>query len=207
VIERLALATPLTYAVRGTGPVSVNSRRLCGQVKRADPVLLPQIAAHVRALADAGTLGDFFSDVVLVPVPGSAPLATGAVGRGVVICNALHAAGLGLEVRELVDRAAPVQKSATAAPVDRPTAAAHLASMRAKNALDVPRRVLLVDDVVTRGATLLAAASCLVAAFPTIEVRGFALLRAKSQDDIESMRDPRIGHIELAENGQTYRRP
>jgi hypothetical protein len=207
VIERLALATPLTYAVRGTGPVSVSSRALRDRVKRADSQLLPQIAAYVKGLVDAGTFTEFFGDVVLVPVPGSTPLAPGAVGRGVSICNALRAAGLGSEVRELVERAEPVQKSAFAAPAERPTAAAHLASLRVVPTLDVPARVLLVDDVVTRGATLLATASCLVDAFPALEVRAFALLRTQSQGEITTMRDPQLGHIELADNGQTYRRP
>jgi hypothetical protein len=207
VIERLALATPLTYAVRGKGPVSRRSQELRARLKRADPVLLPQIAGYVKGLADAGAFQDFFDGAVLVPVPGSTPLAPGAVGRGVSICNALRAAGLGTEVRELVERAVPVQKSAFAAPAERPTAAEHLASMRAAATLDVPARVLLVDDVVTRGATLLAAASCLATAFPTLEVRGFALLRTQSQGEITTMRDPQLGHVELAENGQTYRRP
>lgn len=206
-IERLALATPLTYAVRGQAPISETSRRLRDRVKRADARLLPQIATYVKGLVDAGTFEDFFDDVVLVPVPGSTPLAPGAVGRGASICNVLLAAGLGREVRELVERATPVQKSAFAAPAERPTAQDHLASMRAVATLDVPGRVLLVDDVVTRGATLLAAASCVVAAFPAIEVRGFALLRTQSQGDIATMRDPQVGHVEFAENGQTYRRP
>lgn len=71
----------------------------------------------------------------------------------------------------------------------------------------VPTRVLLVDDVVTRGATLLGAASRIKEAFPDCEVRGFALVRTESFDEVTQVRDPRVGTIEIARTGKAVRRP
>lgn len=59
-----------------------------------------------------------------------------------------------------------------------------------------PRRITVVDDFVTKGATLLAAASRVQEAFPEAEVRAFALVRTKGLvADIESIGEPCEGLI------------
>jgi len=71
----------------------------------------------------------------------------------------------------------------------------------------IPERILLVDDVVTRGAVLMASTSRLSGAFPGAEIRGFAVLRAITEGDIQTIREPCEGTIELLSNGETRRRP
>lgn len=57
-------------------------------------------------------------------------------------------------------------------------------------------RVLLVDDVVTRGRTLLAAAARVREALPGWEVRGFALLRTLDRAErLGSIVDPCEGEV------------
>jgi adenine/guanine phosphoribosyltransferase-like PRPP-binding protein len=64
------------------------------------------------------------------------------------------------------------------------------------NLLERPRRITIVDDFVTKGATLLAAASRVQEAFPEAEVRAFALVRTKGLvADIESISEPCEGLI------------
>lgn len=70
-------------------------------------------------------------------------------------------------------------------------------SMRARlDLLDRPRRVTLIDDFVTRGATLLAAASRLQEALPGAEIRAFVLVRTMGLvAEIESIGAPCAGTI------------
>jgi hypoxanthine phosphoribosyltransferase len=57
-------------------------------------------------------------------------------------------------------------------------------------------RLLLVDDVVTKGRTLLAAAARLHEAFPQAHITAFALLRTLGfKDHIEDLLDPCVGRI------------
>jgi phosphoribosylpyrophosphate synthetase len=55
---------------------------------------------------------------------------------------------------------------------------------------------LLIDDVVTKGRTLLAAAARLHEAFPQARITAFALLRTLGfKDHIEDLLDPCVGRI------------
>jgi hypothetical protein len=54
----------------------------------------------------------------------------------------------------------------------------------------------LVDDVVTKGRTLLAAAARVQEAFPCAEIRAFALIRTMGLTrNVERLVDPCIGEI------------
>jgi hypothetical protein len=64
-----------------------------------------------------------------------------------------------------------------------------------------PRRVVLIDDVVTRGATFLGAASRVQSEIADAEIKAFALARAITDREIEAIRDPVVGSIELGEGG------
>jgi phosphoribosylpyrophosphate synthetase len=60
---------------------------------------------------------------------------------------------------------------------------------------EVPGSVVLIDDVVTKGRTLLAAAATLHAANPATTVRGFALLRTMGYEAIDRLLEPCSGII------------
>src|SRR6266487_4662084 len=71
-------------------------------------------------------------------------------------------------------RVAAVPKAAYAAGSDRPTPQQHLETMGVQGVLGLnPTEILVVDDVVTKGAMLLACVSLLQDAFPNATVRGF----------------------------------
>lgn len=207
-ITRLPFAAPLVYSRGGTSEVAQRSRRLRDRIKRADTELFRQIAAHVATLVRDGTFRDVFGDdVILLPVPGHAPLAPGAIANSKRIVAALLAQGLGGERSGALTRVSLVPKSAFAKPEERPRALDHYRSFAVAGSLVQPRRVLLVDDFVTRGATLLGAASRVAEVFPHAEIRGFALVRSMTSSDIAAIRDPCVGVIELGEDGECWRRP
>jgi predicted amidophosphoribosyltransferase len=207
-ILRLSFASALVYSTRGTSQVSFKSRRLRDRIKRGEQLLLDQIAEHVKALANDGKFPGFFdSDVALVPVPGHAPLAPGAVSTTERIAIALRRQRLGGEVVSLLERAVLVNKSAFALAQDRPRANDHLQSLALKPQLINARRFLLVDDFVTRGATLIGASSRIEEGFKGADIRGFALVRSMTDGDVPLMRDSCVGDIEMDANGETRRRP
>ena len=58
------------------------------------------------------------------------------------------------------------------------------------------KRILVVDDIVTKGATLLAGASRIAEAFPEADVHAFALIRTLGLvPDVERMIDLTVGQI------------
>lgn len=104
----------------------------------------------------------------------------------------------------ILERVKAVPKSSTSAVGERPKPLDHIRSMAVVNQQDLDlrkiTRVTIVDDVITRGATLIAAASHLQQRFPEAEIRIFAVVRAKSYDpEVGAILDPVIG--EVAFNG------
>jgi predicted amidophosphoribosyltransferase len=206
-ISRLPFAAPFVYSTKGVTEVSKKSRELRDGIKGNKLRLFEQIAQHVEELVDEGKFPGFLgADVTLVPVPGHAPLAPGAVSTADRIAQALADRGLGV-VSPLLKRAARVTKSAWARGADRPRAKQHFETMTIERSLIKPLRIVLVDDVVTRGATFLGAASRVQSEIAGAEIKAFALARAITDGEIEAIREPVVGTIELDADGESWRRP
>jgi hypothetical protein len=186
----LPFASCFAYSPEGSGAVCEEGRLLCARLKGADRAWLPRLAARVWSERRghgrfAAVLGE---RVLLVPVPGSAPAPQGRwVGESLAWC--LKEIGLAAEVWPVLRRRFAVRKSAFAPAGERPSVLEHYASFAIECA-SLPRgphgtclRLTLVDDVITRGRTLLAAACRLREAFPGAEVRAFALLRTLARDE------------------------
>lgn len=207
-IRELRFAAPLAYSKRGTSGAAEASRRLRDRIKRVDIDLYDRIARHVLQRQQEGRFEAFFGpDVAAVPVPGHAPLYRGAIDNTVRIAEALQRVGLVNEVLPALTRASAVTKSAFATPANRPRAATHFESLAVAAAMVRPSRLLLIDDFVTRGATLLGAASRLQVGYPEAEIRGFALVRSVTDEDIASISDPVAGVVTLSDAGESTRRP
>ncbi len=78
---------------------------------------------------------------------------------------------------EGVERRFAVRKSATARNAERPTVLQHYDSLSVAGSPARTNGLVLVDDVITKGRTVLAAAMRLHEAFPNADVRAFALVR------------------------------
>jgi predicted amidophosphoribosyltransferase len=166
------------YSPRGAGMVSAAARLLCQRLKSGDPDWLPSYAGKVyeEAIRHDVFSGLFGKAVVLVPVPGSAP-AAGAQWAAERLAMALYGIGLAGSVWRGIERRGAVRKSATALNADRPTVQQHYASFAVTRTAAVPERIVLVDDVITKGRTILAAAARLHEVFPNADVRAFTLVR------------------------------
>lgn len=74
--------------------------------------------------------------------------------------------------------------------------------------MELPADLVVVDDVVTKGATLLAAAAVLQEAFPASRVRGFALVRTMGLVlEVDRILDPCLGTISVLPDGSVDRDP
>ena len=179
-LRSVSFCSCYVYSPRGGGYTSAASRLLCTRVKSGDPHWLPPYAGQVleqtwrhRELASL-----FGKEVVLVPVPGSAPSAS-KVWAAQRLAVALHGVGLGQIVWPGIERRFPVRKSATALNGDRPKVRQHYESFSVTGSPSItrPERFVLIDDVITKGRTILAAAIRLYESFPNTDIRAFALVR------------------------------
>ncbi len=196
------------YSPRGTGWVAEDSRAMCGRVKAGDSIWLPRLAACVyRASLHHRDLARVFArGGVLVPVPGSGRTSD-RPWAALQLALALSQVGFGLRVWTGLHRRYGVVKSATAGAAGRPSVREHYDSFAATLPAWPTCRIILVDDVVTKGRTLLAAAARLRTVAADVDVRAFALLRtAGFADHIERTIEPCQGVIRWA-GGDARREP
>lgn len=146
--------------------------------------------------------GDFFDgECIAVPVPGSAPRIKDSLWVPLEICKALREKGLVTDVAECLVRTRPVRKSATAGRGSRCGPLDHFESIGFSSLLDFgDQRVILVDDVITRGATIAGCAARLLSAIPGVNASAFALERTMGLNNFKEPLDPAHGEV----TGTTY---
>jgi predicted amidophosphoribosyltransferase len=178
-------------------------------LKAGDASFMRKYALRVRQqVTDSPLLEGFFgTSDVLVPVPGCAPPMTGGLWAARHLAVALLNEGLGGAAWPGLRRVRAVRKSATAAPGERPTVYRHYESFLIELPAIPPERIVLIDDVVTKGRTLLAAATRLQEAFPGAQIRAFALVRTMGLiAGVNQLLDPCKGEIRWRA-GDAHRSP
>ena len=140
-----------------------------------------RLITDLRTSLNSGHFADLFGpDVVMVPAPGHAPRRSqDQFWATLFLVNAI-AQALGGEVGSYLQRRKAVNKAAYSRPEDRPTFRTHLNTIACEGppaGLFTPQRITVVDDVITRGATLAACVYLLKQAYPSAEVRAFAVVR------------------------------
>ena len=206
----------LAYAPRGEGDIHRQSQELMRRIKRDAMVrsvaprcsMARYVARRLREEIAGTALEDYIDrSATLVPVPSSSKLVEHGLWVPRRLCEALVGEGFGARVEPCLERVRAVAKSSTADAKDRPKAKEHYDSMRVDAPLVTPATILLVDDVVTRGATLLGAASRLAETFPKATIRTFAVVRTISDtSQFSKIIAPVRGQITLR-GGETFRRP
>lgn len=195
-LPEVEFASFLVYAPQGTTPTSQKSKVICDRVKkdgfidvRGQPKRAIPYSVSVLAPRIYGTdMEDWFvRRPVLVPAPRSSPVVTHGLFPTKIICDQMVLAGLGSEVRLLLERTSWVPKAAACKANERPTIEQQYETMRVNNDLVEPFEIVVVDDVVTRGTMSVACISRLKEAFPSATIRAFALIRTMSGLDVENV--------------------
>ncbi len=207
-LSKLDFGSCYIYSVRGTSEYSRRTRaEIRDPLKAGNRDVIRRAADRIAQYSREGRFCDLFGPAVtLVPVPGSAPRVTNGLWVPLWICEELHARGLGIVVEAAVSRVAAVKKSAFQRGPDRPTLQQHYDSMAGDWLASPAERVVVVDDVVTSGCTMLAAASRASEAFGDVPVHGFAVARAQSDGDVQEVKGPCLGEIR-PRGDRTVRRP
>ncbi len=197
-IRCVTFASCYVYSPFGSSRESELSRLLRSLLKASDTRFIFKYAGRVRQqVGDTSPIAGFFCPgSVLVPVPGCRAGA-GAVGSVAEhLALALLNEGLGHSVWPGLHRVRTVRKSATALPGSRPTVGNHYDSFVFDSLPAIPQQVVLIDDVVTKGRTLLAAAARVQESFPQTQIRAFALVRTMGLvAGVNRVLDPCVGQI------------
>jgi hypothetical protein len=204
----------LAYSPHGLTESARESRSWCRALKEESYVRKPPrpmsqfvVERLVARLPETPLSVLFGPTITLIPVPRSALANPGDLWVPSLLAQALVRAGLGVDVLPCLRRQHAVRKSATARPGERARPLEHFESLRVDRTLLEPDELLLIDDVVTRGATLLGAASRLHEAFPRARIRAFAVVRTISNpEEFVGMLAPVIGRISLRA-GNAFREP
>lgn len=147
----------------------------------------------------------FNSNTILVPAPKSSLLKKDMLWVPQRITTALINNGLGKVSEECLERTTALPKSSKSIPANRPKPFQHYESLKIRKLLFEPEEIVLVDDVVTRGSTILGAINKLAEAFPNARIRAFAVMRTISNPkEFSDIVDPCVGTIKLS--GDSTRR-
>jgi Phosphoribosyl transferase domain len=152
---------------------------------------------------------NFGKDVFLVPVPGSSLMKQGDLWVPENLTKSFEEQGLGTSF-PCLERIKKVRKSAFCKPDERPKPEDHYASIQVKRLMihmHDPSRIVLVDDIITRGSTMLGCINLLKEVYPDAEIVGFAVMRTITDVDLfEDIEDPCVGTVEY-KYGKLWRRP
>jgi predicted amidophosphoribosyltransferase len=205
----------LTYSPNGRSDADIRSQGVMTLLKtdgfvQDPPVIMSQwVAQQVRERIGSLPFASLFQrSPVLVPVPSSSLMRQGTLWVPQRIATALLSAGLGRQVATCLARAQALPKAAWSAAGDRPTAQQQYDTMTVQGSLSEPGHILLIDDIVTRGATFVGAANRLADLFPNANIDAFAAMRTVSNpEEFRREYDPQLGSVRLRSDGSTLRRP
>ena len=204
-LSELRFGSFLVYAPRGTNEISRRAQQFVRALKEERPIGSPAqspsnyAARRLEEEHPASLFDDLLAGgPLLVPIPRSSLPVQGGIWPASNIASALVKLGIGAAILPCLERVKPVPKSAFAAFRTRPKPIEHYESIQARAMVIDRQSFCLVDDVVTKGATLLAAATRLQETYPQAKVTAFALVRTLGfVDDIDRIIEPVIGTITL----------
>jgi len=182
-LSELEYGSYLVYPTRDASEIGGKARAIVDAIKIDHGNMIKVVAGKIAAEKTVPFADILGKDAVLVPMPRKAPMKAAALWPAMRICQELHAVGFGKEIAPLLHRATAVRSSRTAGLGNRPKPQEHFESFKVtKQAILGAGRITIVDDVVTLGATAIAAASRLALVYPKIPIALFAVARTRGMD-------------------------
>ncbi len=208
--KELAYGSLWSYSPWGSSPLEGQSRDYRYFLKNEQSVeyrgmtmFMSEVVARsiLESKASLPFMPLFQSNPVLIPVTRSSLLQPNSLWVGLRIATEMQRVGLGCAVSQSLVRTYAVGRKASAQE--------HYDSQRVEQRLlHDPRSILLVDDFVTRGATMIASALRLWEAYPRADIAGFAAIRTVSDSrHFKRILDPVLDKITLYPSGKCHRNP
>ena len=204
-ISQIEFGSLLTYTPRGNSEKANLARTVMTFLKN-DRVMNSGIlssdymAQIMKKEIKKFPFADYFnSKAILVPVPKSSLLKPGTLWVPERLTTALIKNRLGKSSEACLERIKAVPRSSgQRIGENRPKAFQHYESMQVKKLLFDPEEIVLVDDVITRGSTVMGGVNRLAEAFPNAKIRAFAMMRVMSDpDDFSDVEDPCVGTVTM----------
>lgn len=202
----------LNYIPRGNYDQAAQAKQAVGRTKAGDDKAIEYLISLIESRPLANNLKEFIgSGALIVPVPRSSLIKPDSVWPSKLIAEELAKQGYGKEARYAIERHAPIRTSSQQAAANRPSIKEHTETLRVvmPPQLGDPKVIILVDDVVSKGSTVLACAEILQKAYPdyTIKIFTIARTRFESADEFNAL-DPHVGVIRYyPSSGLCYRDP
>ena len=210
--SKIEFGSLLTYTPRGNQTEHLRSKSVMRNLKNDEVLnsgnlMSTSIAQTIRSNLEDYPFTDYFNEnTILIPIPKSSLAQRDELWVPQRIASAFANNGLGKN-EECLYRSTALPKSSTSLASDRPKATQHYNSMNVKKLLFDPKEIVLIDDVITRGATALGAVNKLADTFPNARIRVFAAMRTISNpDEFSEIILPCVGTVSL-EGENTFRDP
>ena len=212
-LSRLEFGSYFSYTPRGESDIAKRSKNTMILLKSEQTIGNPPrfmsqfVAERMRESINQKPFRNFFNpNVSLVPVPKTSLMKADTLWVPEKIAEALSRQRLGV-CYPCLKRIKPIPKAAYSEPSERPKAIDHYNSIICQSLIPIPHEIVLIDDIVTRGSTLLGCASKLREFFPDIPIRAFAVFRTISDSSLfKEIEDSCVGEITLRGN-DTFREP
>lgn len=186
------LSKSYRYAVKNDEVATLSGKELPMSEVIAQTILESKTTLIFKSL--------FEGNPVLVPVTRSSLMKPNMIWVPHRIASALQRRGLG-SVSLSLTRTYPVGYKASAAEH-------HDSQKVVQELLREPESIVLVDDFVTRGATLVGSALRLREAYPNVRIAAFAAIRTETlSKNFKRINDPVFDKITLYPSGKTHREP
>jgi len=214
-LSELTFGSFLTYTPRPETSEQKNSKDWMYALKldRTVPITPSQLTTHYLSSVLARDINEspikdiLGSSVTLVPMPQSSLPVPGGLWIPQRLTTALVDLGLGQQASPILKRIKAIPKSAYSASGERPTAQTKYETLRADRLLIPPERIVIIDDIITTGASMIGAASVLAESFPNAQISGFAMIRTISNTaDFVKLINPCVGTI-TRRGDSTWREP